>query len=160
MTQPRSLDDQLVGSTNSRFSLPLRVLSVDVSRTSTIPHLSSSCSPAFGSNQTSTSTQLQGHTTLIKRWHPHPLPEGLTLDGRHVWEPPILRYTHLIGEEYEKKREAVLKHTKNDRAEATEILDTDIEYASVEMYRDCIFDDMDDANEAGDPESEFLRWLI
>ena len=63
----------------------------------------------------------------IKRWKPHALPESLNMDDKHVWEPPVFAYNHLIGEEYEKKREAVLIYTKDDRARTTEILDIDVE---------------------------------
>ena len=41
-----------------------------------------------------------------------PFPEGRYPNGRPVWEPPILDYSKLIDDEYENKREAVLKLTK------------------------------------------------
>lgn len=31
------------------------------------------------------------------------------IHSRPVWDPPVLDYTEWMGEEYEKKREAVLK---------------------------------------------------
>jgi len=40
-----------------------------------------------------------------------PLPLGLNIDGRHVWEHPVFGYSHIIDEEYQKKREAGLKYT-------------------------------------------------
>lgn len=32
------------------------------------------------------------------------MPERRNIDGKHMWEPPIFGYDHLIGGEYEKKR--------------------------------------------------------
>ena len=55
------------------------------------------------------------------------LPESRNVDGRPIWEPPILDYFHLIDTEhaqsYTKQREAVLAFTGQDVARATAILD-------------------------------------
>lgn len=67
-----------------------------------------------------------------------PLPHSRTAEGRLVWEPPILDYSDLIGEEYEKKREAVLKFTGFEAGRTTEILDANIEYDLLSMYNDWI----------------------
>ena len=56
-------------------------------------------------------------TTIIPR----------NLDGRPIWEPPILSYAELIDEEYEKKQEVVLKCTNGNRARTTEIMDAIVE---------------------------------
>lgn len=60
---------------------------------------------------------------------------GLNIDGRHVWEPPILNYNHLIGNEYIKKREALLKYTQNNVSRTTEIMDIMDEMQIMWMYR-------------------------
>lgn len=53
------------------------------------------------------------------------LPTCVRIDGRPVWEPPILDYSELIDEEEdEKKREAVMKYTGRDPARTTTIMDT------------------------------------
>lgn len=55
------------------------------------------------------------------------LPDAPNVDGRPIWEPPILDYSHLIdsehGQPYTKQREAVLAFTGQDVARATAILD-------------------------------------
>lgn len=55
----------------------------------------------------------------VAGWLPRDLPQTPNADGRPVWEPPVLNFTYLIGEEYEKKAEAVMKHYRNDAAKAT-----------------------------------------
>ena len=64
-----------------------------------------------------------------------PLPQDCNIDGRPVWEPPILNYSYLIGEEYEQKREAVLKYCDGNVVRTTEILDTQEEYELLNTYR-------------------------
>lgn len=54
---------------------------------------------------------------------------------RQVWETPLFDYTKSIGEEYDKARAAVMKHTNNDVAETTRILDIDAELDLLEVYR-------------------------
>lgn len=55
------------------------------------------------------------------------LPDARNVDGRPIWEPPILDYSHLIdtehGQPYTKQREAVLVFTGQDVVRATAILD-------------------------------------
>ena len=51
------------------------------------------------------------------------LPKTLNSEGRPVWEPPILDLSHLIGEEYDKKRESVMKYTNNNPVLTTKIMD-------------------------------------
>lgn len=63
-----------------------------------------------------------------------PLPESKNLDGRPVWEPPAFCYDHLIGEEYEKKRESLMKYTNNDAVHTTKIMDTKTEADILSMY--------------------------
>ena len=65
-----------------------------------------------------------------------PLAESRNIDGRPVWEPPVLAYTELIDEDYDKKREAALRYTSNDVAKATVILDTVTELELLVMYHD------------------------
>ena len=62
------------------------------------------------------------------------LPQSRNIAGRPVWEPPVLDYEHLIGEEYEHKRKAILKYYRNDVAMTTDWLDTDTEYNLLLMY--------------------------
>lgn len=47
----------------------------------------------------------------------------LRSDGGPAWEPPIIAYSDMIDEEYEKNREAAMKYTCRDAAKATEIMD-------------------------------------
>lgn len=42
------------------------------------------------------------------------LPEGKNCNSRPVWEPPILDYSDVVGEVFEKKKEAVLRFTNGD----------------------------------------------
>ena len=51
------------------------------------------------------------------------LPKTLNPEGRPVWEPPVLDLSHLIGEEYKKKRESVMKYTNNNPVLTTKIMD-------------------------------------
>ena len=60
-------------------------------------------------------------------WTPHALPDGRNINGRPVWEPPIFDYSQLIGEEYEKAREAVLKFLGGDVAKTTDFMDAHTE---------------------------------
>ena len=63
-------------------------------------------------------------------------PRGRNCDGWPVWEPPVFRYFKVIDkEEYEKKREALLKHFGNERAKATVFMDIDTEIEQVFMYK-------------------------
>lgn len=55
------------------------------------------------------------------------MPTAKNTDGRPVWGPPVLDYAPTIGEEYEKKKEAVMKFTGNDVARTTEIMDATVE---------------------------------
>lgn len=59
---------------------------------------------------------------------------GPNPDGRPVWEPPILRYSDLIDEEYEKKREAAMKYTNRDAARATDIMNAYNEFELLGGY--------------------------
>lgn len=80
-----------------------------------------------------------------------PLPEGLNVDGRHVWEPPILDYSELIDEEYEQKRKAYLKYTGGDSAKTTQFLDTSIELDLLHMYGDWVYFHCSSNDEGCDP---------
>lgn len=65
---------------------------------------------------------------LVPVWAPgNPLPECLNLDGRPVWEPPLLNYSALIDTEnsqgYTKSREAALLSTGGNVVKTTEIMD-------------------------------------
>lgn len=71
-----------------------------------------------------------------KSWAPHALPQGPNVAGRPVWEPPILDYSQSIDEDYEKKHEAVLKHTGGDMVRITNYMGKDTEYDLLEMYAD------------------------
>lgn len=55
--------------------------------------------------------------------------------GRPVREPPILDYSQCIGEEYEKKKEAMLKYLDNDAGERmTAVMDLDTEFDLLHEY--------------------------
>lgn len=60
-------------------------------------------------------------------WAPHTLPDAPQRGKCSVWEPPILDYFDFIGEVFEKKKEGVMNHIKNDVVETTKILDVLIE---------------------------------
>ncbi len=45
-------------------------------------------------------------------------------------------YSEYIGEEYEKKREVMLKFLKGDKARTTELMDVDIEQYLLNEYGD------------------------
>ena len=52
-----------------------------------------------------------------------PLPQARNRAGRSVWEPPILDYSDLIGEEYEQKRKTLLKYFRDDVVKTTAYMD-------------------------------------
>lgn len=56
-------------------------------------------------------------------WTRRALPENGNVEGRPVWEPPMLNYSHLIDEEYEQKRGAVLEYFSNDVTKTTSFMD-------------------------------------
>lgn len=84
----------------------------------------------------------------IKRWTPRALPQDLDIDGKRVWEPPNFAYNDLIGEAYEKKREAMLKFMADDRAKATAILDVDMDIDLLAIYGQWILENMDAARDS------------
>lgn len=67
------------------------------------------------------------------------LSEARNFDGRPIWEPPILNYSHLIdtptSQSYTKRREAVLAYTYGDVDVTTSIMD---EYTESELLTDYI----------------------
>lgn len=67
-------------------------------------------------------TSLHCACTLCQLSQPHPLPEG-NQQGRPASEPPIFCYSDWIVEEHEKKFEALMKSTGDDRVKTTEFLD-------------------------------------
>lgn len=70
-----------------------------------------------------------------------PSSQSPNVDGRPVWGPPIMVYDHLIGEEFEQERKAVLKYYRNDVVKATAFMDLDTEYEFLEMYFDSLHQD-------------------
>lgn len=78
------------------------------------------------------------------------LPATRNIDGRPVWEPPILNYSDLIDKEYEKLREEVLKYSGDDVVRTTEILDARTELEALWMYRDWIIHNIVDPWDCGD----------
>ena len=62
------------------------------------------------------------------------LPARLNIGGRPVFEPPILDYSAWIGEENEKKREAVMKETGEDRPKTSQFMDNSIELDLLGVY--------------------------
>lgn len=67
-----------------------------------------------------------------------PLPDTLNRDGRSVWEPPIIDYSDVIGDEYEEKRKAVLRTTRGNVEKATENLDKEAEWRLLDRYLDYV----------------------
>lgn len=64
-----------------------------------------------------------------------PLPIEPRDDGRPAWESPASDYYNHIGEQYENKREAVMKYTNNDEAKTIAILDSITEESLSWIYR-------------------------
>lgn len=62
------------------------------------------------------------------------LADASNVDGRPIWEPPIFDYSDLIGEEYEKKREAAWKYTVGDVVKTTAIMDLTTEHSLIVDY--------------------------
>ena len=62
------------------------------------------------------------------------LPSTGDVEGRPIWEPPIFNYSELIGEKYDDKRKALLKHYYGDRAKTTEYLDVEDECRLLSIY--------------------------
>lgn len=69
-------------------------------------------------------------------WTVHELPTTLNADGRPFWEPPLLDLSHLIGEEFEKRKLAMLKLTENDVSLITDFLDAFEEHMVLWEYQD------------------------
>lgn len=83
-----------------------------------------------------------------------PLPAGRNADGRPVCEPPIFDYSALIGEEYDKKRDAVLKYTAHDVVRTTKIIDAVTESDLLRKYWDWMEDMEISARDDKDAEQE------
>ena len=60
-------------------------------------------------------------------WASHGLPWARNCNGRPVREPPIFDYSHIIGEVFEKKSEALINYFKEDVVRTTEVMDKTIE---------------------------------
>lgn len=75
------------------------------------------------------------HRRRHPKWVPHALPEGRNCDERPVWESPIFNYSGLIGEVFEKQRDAVLKYLAGGVVKATEIMDTLLERRFMDTYQ-------------------------
>lgn len=81
---------------------------------------------------------------------PHmPLPEGRASEGRPLWEPPILSYSDHVGEEYEKKREALLKYCKDDAVGTTRSLDVKVEWALLYLHKSWVVRVVDYCSDLG-----------
>lgn len=59
-------------------------------------------------------------------------------DGRPICKPPILAFSAYIGEDYEKKRQALLKYKDGDVARVTEIMDAEREMNPEYEYREWV----------------------
>ena len=107
----------------------------------------------------STSSEYSGSGDDLRSAPRQPLPVEKNIDGRPIWEPPIFDYSHLIGQEYEKQREAVLKYTRSDVARTTGIMDAYAEMESDKMYERWLLENVDDCTlEAG--ALRFYRGLL
>lgn len=78
-------------------------------------------------------------------WYTHGLPNARNSAGRPVWEPPILDRSEWIGEAYEKKREAMLKFLKGDKARTTDLMDIEMEKDLLEDYLEWSGEEWQDA---------------
>ena len=56
-------------------------------------------------------------------------------------------YSELIDEDHDKKRDAPMKHFSNDWAKSTEFMDADTELELLDMYKDWLFSNWNDATE-------------
>lgn len=84
-------------------------------------------------------------------WKPHALPVSTNIDGRPVWEAPILSYSHLIDAESDmKRRDAVMEYTGRNIVRTTEIMDV---FTEVELIGDYFAWVLTNCNEAEDEES-------
>ena len=87
------------------------------------------------------------------------LPKGLTPQGRPVWEPPVKDMTSdIIGEHYEKLREAVLKFTGGARAKTTQLLDWHMESVVAERYEKWAEQMSYEMESCGDNEGSAFFW--
>ena len=100
------------------------------------------------------STESDDWTRDTIPWDRQPLPESRNCDGRPLWEPPILCYDGLIGEDYEQKRKALLEHNKGNRGITTKILDIHAEYALLMDYGGWIFENKWEARIVDDSKRE------
>lgn len=82
-----------------------------------------------------------------------PLPKGRNIGERPVWQPPTLDYQNLIGEKYEKKREAILKYFRKDVVKTTAFMDFDTEGEVLQMYVESLLENFDYVMAEGDNES-------
>lgn len=80
-------------------------------------------------------------------------PLRLSSRGRPASEAPILNYSALIGEEYEKRRDAILKYTGGDVARTTKIMDAHAESVLLLKYLSWALTERRDAREIGDVET-------
>lgn len=67
---------------------------------------------------------------------PEGLPEGKNIDGRSVEKPPIFNYSDLIGDEYEKKKETVMKFYIEDVARTSEFVNGLMKVELIAIYHD------------------------
>lgn len=82
------------------------------------------------------------------------------MDGRPLWEPPVLRYHELIGEEYEQRRKSYLKYTNDDVVRTTEMMGASIEFDLLQLYLDWADHNVEDALGCHDDKGEaFLQAL-
>ena len=87
-----------------------------------------------------------------------PLSLSRNIDGRPVWEPPILNYTDLIDDETNtKRREAVMQYTNNDIAKTTDIMDVYTELRLLWDYKIWAIDNSKQSQ--GRETSEFFETL-
>lgn len=85
----------------------------------------------------------------IPNWTPHTLPDSKNADGRPVWEPPILEYSAIIGEEFVKKRKAMMEYTGNDVVKTTQFMDVDSEYDVLLEFETWAEDTINSASDLG-----------
>lgn len=86
------------------------------------------------------------------------LPLGRNMEGHTVWESPVFNYSHYSGDEWEKKREAVMRYTENDPAKTTRIMDAWDQVNLHVLYHIWIRDNIDAARASEDRAREKWFW--
>lgn len=88
------------------------------------------------------------------------LPHCRNSDGRPVWEPPIFDYSDMIDQDdYDRRREALLKYYLGDVVKTTKFLDLNIESRLLSRHEEWVLHEARAMSEKGDMEEGFFVGL-